>query len=81
MSFLTTRPEVDENHIGAAGICASGGYVRFAAQTDRRIKAGATISGAEVGRLFRDGLGRKPSISPEALLAIIRRSWTTRPIG
>jgi fermentation-respiration switch protein FrsA (DUF1100 family) len=75
VSFLETRDEVDEQGIGALGVCASGGYVPYAAQADRRIKAVASISGVDVGDLFRKGL---PSIMVPNLEHLLKESGKAR---
>lgn len=56
VDYLSNHPQVDENRIGALGICAGGGYTISAAQTDLRIKAVAGISTYDVGAAAREGL-------------------------
>ncbi|MFG3308624.1 alpha/beta hydrolase [Streptomyces wuyuanensis] len=76
VSFLATRDEVDPERIGALGICASGGYVPYAAQTDHRIKAVATVSAVDLGGMFRDGVDGKQS--PEVIQNMLDRSAQAR---
>ena len=58
VDFLTTRQDVNTEKIAILGMCASGGYCIKAAETDLRIKAIATVSMADLGDLFRNGLER-----------------------
>ncbi|WP_151687227.1 alpha/beta hydrolase [Acinetobacter nosocomialis] len=55
VDYLTTLSYVDQNRIGAMGICAGGGYAANAAINDRRIKAVGTVSAVNIGSMFRNG--------------------------
>ncbi|MCG7653195.1 alpha/beta hydrolase [Alteromonas sp. Cnat2-8] len=53
--YLTTLDYVDNERIGAMGICAGAGYTANAAINDRRIKAVGTVSMVNIGQMFRNG--------------------------
>lgn len=55
IDYLVTLPYVDENKIGAMGICAGAGYTMNAIQTELRIKAAAGISTWDVGDSAKNG--------------------------
>ena len=55
VDYLTTLPYVDQNKIGAMGICAGAGYSANAAINDRRIKALGMVSAVNIGQMFRNG--------------------------
>lgn len=63
VDYLTTLPFVDAERIGILGICAGGGYSVKAASLDRRIKAIATASAANVGNAARKGWDGKSPLS------------------
>ena len=54
--YLVTLDYVDDQRIGVLGICGGGGYAINASMTERRIKAVATITGANYGRVMREGV-------------------------
>ncbi|GAB3011358.1 alpha/beta hydrolase [Streptomyces pseudoechinosporeus] len=76
VGFLATRDEIDPDRIGALGICASGGYVPYAAQTDLRIKAVATVSAGDLGSVMREGLGRTQD--PQTMRSMLERAGAAR---
>ncbi|MET7279840.1 alpha/beta hydrolase [Kribbella sp. NPDC005582] len=55
VSYLTTQSSVAADQINLLGICASGGYGLAAAATDHRVRRLATVSAADIARVFRLG--------------------------
>lgn len=55
VDFLASLSYVDKDRIASLGICGGGGYTLAAAQVDKRIKAVATLSMFNTGRVRRNG--------------------------
>lgn len=55
VDYISRYQGVDSSRIGALGICGGGGYTFAALQSDKRIKAGATLSLFNTGRVRRLG--------------------------
>ncbi|RFS26736.1 alpha/beta hydrolase [Chitinophaga silvatica] len=53
--FISHYPGVDATRLGVLGICGGGGYTLKAAQSDKRIRAVATLSMFNSGEVRRNG--------------------------
>lgn len=78
VDYLVTLPYVDENRIGAIGVCGGGAYTVNAAMTDHRIKALASITGVNFGRLIREGFS---NFDPVGALEAMGRQRTAEARG
>lgn len=65
--IIASFPGVDTNRLGALGICGGGGYTLKASQTDKRLKAVATLS------MFNSGIVRKDGFLDSAKDTTIQR--------
>jgi fermentation-respiration switch protein FrsA (DUF1100 family) len=72
IDYLVTLPYVDENRVGVLGVCAGGGYAVNATLTEKRIKAVVSITGVNIGRLFREGFSGYDPLGALAAMAAQR---------
>jgi uncharacterized protein len=78
VDYLVTLPYVDEERIGVIGICGGGGYSINATMTERRIKAVASITGVNFGRLSREGFS---GYDPIGALEAMAKQRTAEALG
>lgn len=73
VDYLQTLDFIDDDNIGVLGICGGGGYVWQATMIDKRIKACVSITGANFGRLMREGFTGKPVLEALEEFAKLRK--------
>lgn len=78
IDYLVTLPYIDENRIGAIGVCGGGAYTINAAITDHRIKALVSITGVNFGRLIREGFS---NFDPVGALEAMAKQRTAEARG
>lgn len=78
IDYLQSLPYVDADRIGAIGVCGGGAYTIHAAMTDYRIKAVASITGVNFGRLMREGFSQ---FNPVATLQAMAAQRTAEAKG
>ncbi|MFM2480031.1 alpha/beta hydrolase [Celerinatantimonas sp. YJH-8] len=82
VDYLVTLPFVDEDRIGAMGICAGAGYTLSAIQTEYRIKAAAGISSWNTGYSARNGNpGQNNPETMKKLLSLVAEQRTREARG
>lgn len=78
VDYLQSLPYVDSDRIGAIGVCGGGAYTIHAGITDHRLKALASITGVNYGRLIREGFAQ---FKPLELAQGIARMRTAQAQG
>lgn len=78
IDYLQSLSYVDAERIGAIGVCGGGAYTINAAMTDYRIKALASITGVNFGRLIREGFSQ---FNPVAALQAMAAQRTAEAKG
>lgn len=82
IDYLVTLPFVNEDKIGAMGICAGAGYTLSAIQTEYRIKAAAGISSWNTGYSARNGNpGQNNPGNMKKLLSLVSEQRTREARG
>lgn len=82
IDYLVTLPFVDERRIGALGLCAGGEYVIATAPTERRIRAVAGVSAADIGAANRESWLRGRTVKEQiALLEDVAEQRTREARG
>lgn len=75
VDYLIKMAKVDNTKIGSLGICGGGGYTLACSQTDKRIKAVATLSMFNSGRVRRNGFLDKQK---DTIIERLERAYEAR---